>query len=188
MSILRAGYIAFPISPRNSPEAVAHLVNAASVKHIFVGREKALSDLNAASLKVLESLYSNTSRPTFSPAPVFEELFVKKSHDFDEIPFEKKSLGDVVMYMHSSGQPFCFGCVITYLIHTPGSTAFPKAVPWTNRYLNELALHPYFGERDLTDLVFSLHSIPMYHGMGSIQLTWAVRFTYYRRGHYRIYS
>lgn len=43
-----------------------------------------------------------------------------------------------------------------------------------NRRFNQFALIPWFGERDLTDQVLSLHVMPMYHGMGVIQSCWAV--------------
>jgi hypothetical protein len=46
-----------------------------------------------------------------------------------------------------------------------GSTAFPKPIRWTNLRSIQGALIPWFGERDLTDQILSLHSMPMYHGM-----------------------
>ncbi|KAF8878687.1 hypothetical protein CPB84DRAFT_1793984, partial [Gymnopilus junonius] len=157
MSIMRAGYVAFPISPRNSPAAVAHLINKVSVKHVFVGREQAMIDLGKEALAILKAQHPGIPELEFSPAPVFEELYVDNLNDFDDFPYEKRGPDDIVVYLHSSG-----------------STAFPKPIAWTNHRFAQLALIPYFGQRDLTDVVFSLHTIPMYHSMGVFQLSWTL--------------
>jgi hypothetical protein len=47
---------------------------------------------------------------------------------------------------------------------TVGSTAFPKPIYWSNHRIVESALIPWFGGRDLTNQVLSLHGMPMYHG------------------------
>ncbi|KAF8993889.1 hypothetical protein BDQ17DRAFT_1431390 [Cyathus striatus] len=58
------------------------------------------------------------------------------------------------------------------LLAFSGSTAFPKPISWSNYRAIQLAVIPYFGEQDLTGQVLSLHSMPMYHGMGILQLFW----------------
>ncbi|PPR02158.1 hypothetical protein CVT26_012119 [Gymnopilus dilepis] len=155
MSVMRAGYIVFPISPRNSAAAVAHLISKVATKHVFVGREQAMVDLSQDALKILRAQHSNFSEPEFTPIPLFEDLFLNSLDDPDDIPFERGEPDNTIIYLHSSG-----------------STAFPKPVPWTNYRFAQLALIPYFGERDLTGVVFSLHTMPMYHGMGILQLCW----------------
>ncbi|KZT01334.1 acetyl-CoA synthetase-like protein [Laetiporus sulphureus 93-53] len=52
------------------------------------------------------------------------------------------------------------------------STAFPKPIHVTHRRFFELGLIPWFSEHDLTDKVLSLHAMPMYHGMGTMQASW----------------
>ncbi|KAF9556258.1 acetyl-CoA synthetase-like protein [Agrocybe pediades] len=154
MSIMRAGYTAFPISPRNSPMAVAHLINKVGVKHIFLGREQAMADLKD---KAFEQLQPGQEVPSFGPIPVFED-FYRPSSDHcggDDLIFEKKSLDDIAMYMHSSG-----------------STNFPKPIAWTHSHVLRFAMSPYFGERDLTGVNISLHSTPMFHSMGTMQICW----------------
>lgn len=103
MAILRAGYIAFPISPRNSPAAVAHLLHQVGVSHVFVGHEQSMIDLANESLQLLSSQYPQASQPKFSPVPLFEDLYLESENDPDDIPFEKRGLNDIVIYMHSSG-------------------------------------------------------------------------------------
>ncbi|KAK0491291.1 hypothetical protein IW261DRAFT_1547429 [Armillaria novae-zelandiae] len=100
MSLLHANFILFPISPRNSALAVAHLLHKVGVEHVLVGRDK------------------------------YRFIFAR------------------------------------------GSTAYPRPIPWTSHRVVQLCLIPWFGERDLCDVVFSLHVMPMYHGMGVLQLCW----------------
>ncbi|KAF9544259.1 acetyl-CoA synthetase-like protein [Agrocybe pediades] len=155
MSIMRGGYTAFTISARNSPSAVAHLIKKVGVKHLFVGRDQAMLDLKTKAFEELDS-----ELPTFSPIPTFEDLYTpaqEHSTTLDELTFEKKDLNDIAIYMHSSG-----------------STNFPKPIAWTHAHLLRAGIFLYFGQRDFTGLNMSLHSVPMFHTMGSIQLTWTI--------------
>ncbi|KAF7374105.1 Acetyl-CoA synthetase-like protein [Mycena sanguinolenta] len=156
MSCLRANYVIFPISPRNSPAAVAHLISKAKVKHVLIGHEPSMLELMNAALKILET-HPHADTPDVSYMPLFEELFLENSTLItpDELPYEYKGPDEIACIMHSSG-----------------STAFPKPIYWSNHRLLQVALIPWFGERDLTDQVLSLHSMPMYHGMGIIQTFW----------------
>lgn len=161
MSIIRAGFVAFPISPRNSPTAVAHLINKVGVSHALIGHEPAMRDLVQESLKILNTHYPTARQPGISLIPLFEELFLSPNEitiQSEDIPYEHPGFHSVVMILHSSG-----------------STAYPKPIEWTFHRFSQLALIPWFGERDLTDQVFSLHTMPMYHGMGVLQLCWTVR-------------
>ncbi|KAH9841056.1 uncharacterized protein C8Q71DRAFT_436612 [Rhodofomes roseus] len=156
MSIMRANYVAFPISPRNSPLAVAHLINKVGVSHVLVGREQAMQDLVNEALAILTTRYDAHTLPTLSPMPLFEELFLPETAEKAEPPsYVYKGPDALAMVLHSSG-----------------STAFPKPILWTNHRFCQLCLIPWFGERDLTGQVFSLHTMPMFHGMGVLQLCW----------------
>ncbi|KAF8626806.1 hypothetical protein AX17_006463 [Amanita inopinata Kibby_2008] len=149
MAVMRAGYALFPISPRNSPAAIAHLIDAVGVKHILLGREPAMRNLAAEVVKILKTEYPSTQEPGFSPLPIFEELFLDDGIDSEPLPFGRKGPNDTILYFHSSG-----------------STSFPKPVPWTHFRLFQVAILPYLGAVDLTDKVISLHSMPIFHAMG----------------------
>lgn len=103
MAIMRAGYIAFPISPRNSPSAVAHLISKVHVKHVFTGRDQSMINLGREALGMLEIQQPNFSKPKLSPIPLFEDLFLDSQTDPDDIPYEKKGPDEIVIYLHSSG-------------------------------------------------------------------------------------
>ncbi|KAJ7131571.1 hypothetical protein C8R43DRAFT_1207614 [Mycena crocata] len=159
MSCLRANYVVFPISPRNSPSAIAHLMEKVGVDHLMIGHEPAMLQLANESLRALKEESPLRAVPDISSVPRFEDLFLPdsgRSAVLEDLPYEYKGPDATICIIHSSG-----------------STAFPKPIYLTNHRAIQAALMPYFGERDLTDQVFSLHGLPMYHGMGIIQAWWS---------------
>ncbi|KAK0480581.1 hypothetical protein IW261DRAFT_1473414 [Armillaria novae-zelandiae] len=110
-------------------------------------------------LEVLKSQYLVAELPETSVAPAFEDLFLpewQKNTSAEDLPLKEVDPDSTMMYLHSSG-----------------STAYPKPVPWNGHRLVQLSLMPWFGERDLCDVLFALHVMPMYHGLGVTQLCWA---------------
>ncbi|KAF7330918.1 Acetyl-CoA synthetase-like protein [Mycena venus] len=79
VSCLRANCVPFPISPRKSPSAVAHLISKAGVNHLLIGHEPAMFHLAEEAVKILKGRYPMTSVPDVSYVPLFEELFVPGS-------------------------------------------------------------------------------------------------------------
>ncbi|GJE91046.1 acetyl-CoA synthetase-like protein [Phanerochaete sordida] len=152
--ICRAGFIAFPISPRNSPEAVAHLLAETGVSYIFVGVEDALQRLWAAAAEALRA--DGATPPWMHAVPAFRTLYpAERDPHFKLLPVPDARWDDVTIILHSSG-----------------STAFPKPIRWTHeRYLLG-CLAPWFGERDLTGQRLAFHSMPMFHGLGMMQIGW----------------
>ncbi|PBK78299.1 acetyl-CoA synthetase-like protein [Armillaria solidipes] len=159
MSLLRANYVFFPISPRNSPVAVAHLLHKVGVQHILVGRDASMQDLANEALEILKSQYPSDTPPERSPIPVFEDYFQSQwdqnTNAELDLPLLPTDPDSPALYLHSSG-----------------TTAYPKPIAWTHHRLLQLSLIPWFGERDLCGLLFSFHVMPMYHGMGVLQLLW----------------
>ncbi|KAJ4474858.1 hypothetical protein J3R30DRAFT_617678 [Lentinula aciculospora] len=150
MSILRANSIAFPISPRNSAHAVAHLISKVGVTLILTGHESSMQDLVREALDIVAISSTLENIPQVSLEPLFEDLFLHDPIDnAEDLPLQRQDPEEILMYIHSSG-----------------STAYPKPIPWTNRRVSELSLIPSFGEQDLCDKILSLHVMPMYHGMG----------------------
>ncbi|KAJ8093219.1 putative NRPS-like protein biosynthetic cluster [Marasmius tenuissimus] len=157
MSILRANYIAFPISPRNSPAALAQLIERVGVDHVLVG-EPATERLIQEAIAIVKGV-GHSSTPSHSRMFFFEELFLPTYQDASvlktgELPLTLSNR-DTVMYLHSSG-----------------SMSFPNPMAMTDRKLIQVGLLPSCGEQDLTDKVLALHATPMFHGMGISQLAW----------------
>ncbi|KAJ6471937.1 hypothetical protein C8R45DRAFT_1104158 [Mycena sanguinolenta] len=156
---LRTNYIVFPISPRNSPSAIAHLVNNTGVEHLLIGHEPAVLELATAALSILKNDSSHGSCPDISYIPLFEDLFLPAA--------ERTILPEDLP--HEYNGPDAPACVI----HSSGSTSFPKPIYWSNRRITQAALMPWFGDRDLTGQIVALHSMPMYHSMGLLQTWWS---------------
>ncbi|KAJ7325472.1 hypothetical protein DFH08DRAFT_886685 [Mycena albidolilacea] len=159
VSCFRANYVVFPISPRNSATAVAHLVDQVGVKHLLVGHEPAMLALATDALNILKDNSPLRDSPDISYVPLFEDLFLPDR--------ERTILPDAIPYEYKG--PDAPACIM----HSSGSTAFPKPIYWSNHRTLQAALIPWFGGRDLTDQVLSLHSMPMYHGMGILQTLWS---------------
>lgn len=176
MAVLRANCIVFPISPRNSAAAIAHLISKVNITHILLGQEQSMLDLTGKTLKVLQSDHPSTAEPNISPVLLFDDLYLGPNSlvNMDDFPVTRTNSDDVTLYLHSSGEN-----QHRNYIHLPidlkiGSTAFPKPIPWSCHRLLHLGLTPYFGDRDLTGRVMSGHTMPMFHGMGVSQLGWTV--------------
>lgn len=101
--IIRAGHTVFPISPRNSAPAVAHLLIKTGTEHVFVGPESSLQDLAAASLGIMQD--AGSSAPAIETIPAFESLFDAGSDEgFEPLPQFKPDWNDPAVIMHSSGK------------------------------------------------------------------------------------
>ncbi|KAJ7204502.1 hypothetical protein GGX14DRAFT_460740 [Mycena pura] len=160
ISCLRANYVAFPISPRNSPAAVAHLLNKVGVNYLLIGHDPAMQELANSTFEILKKQHPSAPVPYVSDVPLFEELFLTETETTSlptsgVLPYEFKGADAVECILHSSG-----------------STAFPKPINLSNLTIMHYAMTPWYGERDLTNQVLALHAMPMYHGMGIVQTFW----------------
>ena len=59
LATYRTGCPLFPISPRNSAAAIAHLLKKAQVNHVLVGRESAMQEVYAEAVNILKASGSN---------------------------------------------------------------------------------------------------------------------------------
>ncbi|KAI0272871.1 acetyl-CoA synthetase-like protein [Russula aff. rugulosa BPL654] len=153
VGILRAGFSIFPISPRNSPEAVAHLLKKTGSKYILVGGEPMLQKLANTALELLRA--DGHHEIPSSHMPHFEDLYPEDDSDseFENYPTVKFDLEAPSLILHSSG-----------------STAFPKPIVWSHKELVTLCLVPWWGEMDLCGQIMSCHAMPVFHGMGILQI------------------
>ena len=97
--VQRAGFVAFPISPRNSPAAVAHLLTKTGAPYLVVGPEPALQELAVAAFDLLNE--QGVPLPHRAPMPVFEDLYNDTPVEF--LPPLHADLDDPTVMMHSSG-------------------------------------------------------------------------------------
>ena len=105
LGMIRANCAAFPISPRNSPAAVAHLLDKIGPRHILVGREQAMQDLVAQSLDILRSQYGMESEIKLSPMLTYSDLYLSgEATTVEDVPYTRQSSDIPALIMHSSGQ------------------------------------------------------------------------------------
>ncbi|TFY82997.1 hypothetical protein EWM64_g1012 [Hericium alpestre] len=158
MGLAYAGFIPFPISPRNSPAAVAHLIKKTAATYVLIGIEDALRVLADNVMKLLKAEAADRPLPNISPAPLFEDLYNASVDDSDQaLRAAKADWKSPFIILHSSGQ-----------ISHQSTPIF-----WTHKHAIEIARTPYYGQRDLTGVRIGCHSMPMYHGMGSFLMAWS---------------
>ena len=100
--IIRAGYIPFSLSPRNSPAALAHLLSETNTAHVFVSGDPSMQALWAGVEKVLQG----TGHPTCQaiPTPFYAQLYEERSEDgLAILPAPGANLNSVGLMLHSSG-------------------------------------------------------------------------------------
>ncbi|KAK0492011.1 NRPS-like enzyme [Armillaria luteobubalina] len=135
--IIRAGYTAFPISTRNSPVAVAHLLERTGCKSLLVSADPAMQDI-ARTQDGIKTV----------PMPTFEDLYLK--NDSEPLPHVRPDLEQLALIVHSSG-----------------STRFPTPIPYTHRFYTMHGIILSGGDLDVCGHVISAHGSAMYHLMGS---------------------
>ena len=108
---------------------------------------------------------------------LFEDLFspAESAPDYLPPPYVNRGPETRAIILHSSGKFDQHADNNAFSEGFSGSTAFPKPMVTTNYLALQAACNAWFGECDLTDKVFSLHAIPMFHGMGIAMLAWTVR-------------
>jgi acyl-CoA synthetase (AMP-forming)/AMP-acid ligase II len=135
---MRAGFIPFPISPRNSAIAVAHLINVTKSRYVLVSSDTAMQGLYTSARERIES----TEVQVFD-MPTFEQLYGTECEPLP--PLKDKKIDDSAIILHSSGNVFltlCSCAMLNQHIDVLGSTAFPKPITLTFRMMLQAGLAP----------------------------------------------
>jgi acyl-coenzyme A synthetase/AMP-(fatty) acid ligase len=150
---MRAGHIPFPISPRNSAPILAHLMSKTSSKILLLSHDTGMRTLAKEAnlpedVKIIDFPTFECLFPPFSSEQKLEKLLLP--------PLVDITMSDTALILHSSG-----------------STAFPKPIIISHEWVFQQGLLPWFGELDLCGHISALHSIPMFHFSGAVQPWWA---------------
>ncbi|KII90242.1 hypothetical protein PLICRDRAFT_40443 [Plicaturopsis crispa FD-325 SS-3] len=129
--IVVAGLTAFPISNRNSPAAVVHLLRKTQCHQLLV------SPSTHSLIEAIRSELAADTEPfelTLTEVPSLSRIYPRLCAERAEDPFieypppkERPLLDDIIYYIHSSG-----------------STGFPKAIPQTSRVIHDWNNMPVF--------------------------------------------
>ncbi|KAI0743094.1 acetyl-CoA synthetase-like protein [Daedaleopsis nitida] len=150
------GCTPFPISARNSPAAVAHLVRATAVHALFVSGDAAMQRL---ALEAQAELARDGYAVRLLPLPELRDVY----NDAEE----GDAVGAVKMGRVDGDQT-------ALIIHSSGSTSFPKPIRISHRNFARWAYFPYTGDTDMCGVRLSIHGLPLFHVMGAFSITWTV--------------
>lgn len=106
VGIQYAGYAAFLVSPRNSPEAIAFLIAKVGAVHVLAGREPTFDDLIKKTLTVLKEKFQNVQEPVVSPVPLFEDIYTPKDGESETLAYKRPSPEAIQIILHSSGESY----------------------------------------------------------------------------------
>jgi acyl-CoA synthetase (AMP-forming)/AMP-acid ligase II len=98
--IIHAGYIPFPISTRNSPAAIAHLLTKTKTTHMFVSGDPSMLALSAGAVKMAGY------QVKLIPTPFFTQLYEPRPEE-DALPLPPVQKADMLapaLILHSSGR------------------------------------------------------------------------------------
>lgn len=103
---MRAGFVPFLISPRNSAVAVAHLLADTGTCHILLGHDQPIQDLASEALNILrnDSKYKTLhALPDVSLVPLFDDIYRPVDEPFELLPPSKPDPRSLAVIVHSSG-------------------------------------------------------------------------------------
>ncbi|KLO18919.1 acetyl-CoA synthetase-like protein [Schizopora paradoxa] len=153
IGLMRAGYQPFPISIRNSATGVANMILQTTAAHLFVAGGESIHKVAA---QANEEMHSKGKGVEILEMPIFPDLFPPDKADTEFLPaIATPDLNHPALILHSSG-----------------STAFPKLRTLTHKILLEWARTPYYGERDICGEVLAVHTLPLFHASGFFHTCW----------------
>ncbi|KAG6810396.1 putative NRPS-like protein biosynthetic cluster [Tricholoma furcatifolium] len=156
VGLMTAGLVPFPISPRNTPAAVAHLLKKSSCHRLLTTPTTLRPLLDG--LKAELAADSPEFQLSIEEIPSLSTIYPKLGHETSEDSFEqypppatRPSLSDVAIILHSSG-----------------STGFPKAIYQTHLIMSHWAAFPCLIEfRDHKPRVrIAGMMLPSFHTLG----------------------
>ncbi|KAF5351553.1 hypothetical protein D9758_007244 [Tetrapyrgos nigripes] len=148
MGIMHAGFVPFPISTRNSEAAVAHLLKVTNAVYVFANPDNAMQSL---AQKACHQLGEGNGIQIL-PTPVFDDFYKPTQKDFKSSARSRKFELDET----------------AFILHSSGSTSFPKPIKISHRNFLGHGIEPYYGETDYCGQVISAAAFPMFHAMGVI--------------------
>ncbi|GJJ11665.1 putative NRPS-like protein biosynthetic cluster [Clathrus columnatus] len=145
--------VPFLISPRNSPTVVQHIVQESGALYLWTSE----GPMKAIAEEAVNSMPEG-KRPTILSMPSFEDLYsenisvvVPTKPEFDTVVVDKPAL----------------------ILHSSGSTAFPKLRTLTHRMLREWCMTFEWSEFNMFGQILGAHAPPIFHAMGVFVSSWA---------------
>ncbi|OSD00551.1 acetyl-CoA synthetase-like protein [Trametes coccinea BRFM310] len=151
IGILRAGCTLFLMSPRNGAEAVADMLQRSRASQLLLTPDVVIRQVAEDALSRLPA-----GQITMRDMPMFEDLF----------PSEQAKSGNSFEWDVQFPDTFDLdSCAI--ILHSSGSTDYPKLIPWSHRRVTAWGQDPTYFEGDTSRSVFGCHGVPLFHAMGT---------------------
>ncbi|KAE9401310.1 putative aminoadipate reductase [Gymnopus androsaceus JB14] len=155
VGIMKVGLVPFPISPRNSPTALLHLLRKSSAHRLLTTHTTLQSVISSlkAEVEITDPTYALSIEEVPSLQDAFPYLGKETAQDaFTPIrtAFSPKD-SDKGIYLHSSG-----------------STGFPKPILFTHQIIKDDAalLHIIKLRKEISPLLMGALGLPSFHMMG----------------------
>ncbi|KAG6328546.1 hypothetical protein ID866_10543, partial [Astraeus odoratus] len=157
LGVIYAGFIPFPMSPRNSPAAVVDMIKKINCHRLIV-TQHSLGDLVFGIRRELAEQDHEPYCLRIEELPTLASVYPHLSHEVASSPFlpypkqERKPEADDIMYY----------------LHSSGSTGFPKPIPITHRTANHYCLMQSVPEHRALDrnMQVAVGHLPSFHVMG----------------------
>ncbi|KAJ7105399.1 acetyl-CoA synthetase-like protein [Mycena crocata] len=151
LGIMALGLTAFPMSTRNNAKATAILIKETGALYMFTNTDGPINDL---ANETAEMLSKDGVLLDLLPMIGYEDIILGR----DSPPVKRAQPTDdedTVLILHSSG-----------------TTAFPKPIKITKKGLINLSNIPCYGELDLAHKRVAAHTNPVFHAMGTATYIW----------------
>ncbi|KAF7316041.1 Aminoadipate reductase [Mycena indigotica] len=152
----KAGFIPFPISPRNSPAALIHLLTATKTSRIYT-THASLGPLIAA-IKV----HYACTEILIEEMPTLGQVYPFLGRETAESPFVPYPSPQAVAPLDS----------VTSYLHSSGSTGLPKPIPLTHRSIQLIASLDLFPDlvslQSTPRLRLAAGGLPSFHATGVV--------------------
>ncbi|KAF8148672.1 hypothetical protein B0H34DRAFT_736537 [Crassisporium funariophilum] len=155
LGMMRSSIPIFVISPQNAPSTVSYLLDKSTATHVLISGEKHIRQLFDDSCELVYKSATSSTKAPFVPIlmPKYDDIF--KRGGYIKLKPRKFDLEQPVIFSHSSG-----------------STALPKAIPWTHPFLLQAGVAPLYGSHNFCNELFAWHGVSMSHGTGIHMMTW----------------
>ncbi|KAJ3898100.1 hypothetical protein F5879DRAFT_654784 [Lentinula edodes] len=137
---------AFPISPRFSPDIIAHLISVVKPSHILVNTER---------LPLIDQIIALSKyRPEVLQMPEYSTIFSEESYSIPET--HSRPMDTTALIIHSSGS----------------TSLYPKTIEWSSDFYLTNAQTVDFAPMHLAGKLVGLQSLEPFHSLGLCFLNW----------------
>ncbi|EJU02073.1 acetyl-CoA synthetase-like protein [Dacryopinax primogenitus] len=166
LGILRAGFVAFPLSTRNSGPALEHLIkttNTASIFGSIPGAASASTALEETTMELLSCIPSVQLLGIPKHTTLYPRFGTSLPMPYDAMEDDARTPRIPPVESLPEYKYVTEDCPLLFL-HSSGSTSFPKPIPMSHRFFR--AASKTTGDSDQIGTKWSLLGLPVFHAMG----------------------